>query len=527
MARTAGLNASLAAHVDRVMGGAHDGAMTLPQHAGSQQRPDSGRPHTARPATTAAPEITAHALPRHHQRVSLPSRRRMLGAAVGVVGVPLLTVVLLHAGGGVDLAAALLSYVTLTVVVAAVGGIWPSAVVAVAGFAAGNWYFTHPLRTWTVDHGSDALALAAFLTTAVVVSALVDVNARRTAEAQRARAEATALARLAATVAASDDPLTSLVDDLRRAFHLEAVAVLHREGDAWEVQACAGTPCPRVPDEGTDTLDLDGGDVLVLRGPSTPEDDRRILAAFAAQLALALDKQRLEAQAVRAEGLAEANRLRTSLLSAVSHDLRTPLATIKAWLTGLLDSDATFDLDAIHHIVRAAVSEVDRLNGLVGNLLDMSRLHTGGLYVDTRPVEIDAVAAAAIAGLGYHSDQVDLALPDSLPPVLADAALLERVLANLIDNAVRHSPDDTPCQVRARVTDEVMEVHVVDHGDGIPAARRDTVFEPFQRLDDHTGGVGLGLAVARGLSEALSADLSISDTPRRGTTMVLALKVAS
>ena len=451
----------------------------------------------------------------------------MLGAALGCAGLPLLTVVLLHAGEGVDLATALLSYVTLTVAVAVVGGIWPSAVVAVAGFVAGNWYFTPPFRTWTVHSGHDVLALVAFLTTAVVVSALVDLNARRTAEAQRARAESTALARLAATVAASDDPLTSLVGDLRRAFDLEAVAVLQRDGDAWQAQACAGQPCPRAPEDGADTLDLEAGSVLVLRGPSTPVDDRRILAAFAAQLALALDRRRLEAEAVRAEGLAEANRLRTSLLSAVSHDLRTPLATIKAWLTGLLDEDAAFDLDATHHIVRAAVGEVDRLNALVGNLLDMSRLETGALHVNTQPVEIDAVAAAAVAGLGYHSHHVDLALPDTLSPVLADAALLERVLANLIDNAVRHSPPGKPCQVRARVTGEVMEVHIVDHGNGIPVERRDTVFRPFQRLDDHAGGVGLGLAVARGLSEALSADLRITDTPGHGTTMVIALKVAS
>jgi two-component system sensor histidine kinase KdpD len=466
------------------------------------------------------------AMPRVCRHAALPAPRRFLGAIIGVAGLPLLTIVLLHVDADVDLATALLSYVTLTVAVAAVGGIWPSVVIAVAGFAAGNWFFTRPFRTWTVDHGPDVLALAAFLTTAVIVSALVDINARRTAEAQHARAESTALARLAATVAASDDPLTSLVDDLRRAFGLEAAAVLRRDGANWHMQACAGQPCPRRPEEGTDTLDLDTDSVLVLRGPSTPADDRRILAAFTAQLALALDTQRLEAQAVRAEGLAEANRLRTSLLSAVSHDLRTPLATIKAWLTGLLDDDAAFDRDTTHHIVRAAVGEVDRLNALVGNLLDMSRLQTGALHVETQPVEIDAVAAAAVAGLGFRDDQVDLALPDSLPAVLADAALLERVLANLIDNAVRHSPADEPCQVRACVTGEVMEVAVVDHGAGIPTERRRTVFEPFQRLDDHTGGVGLGLAVARGLAEALSADLHIADAPSQGTTMMLHLKVA-
>jgi two-component system sensor histidine kinase KdpD len=367
--------------------------------------------------------------PRH---AGLRPRRRTAGAAAGVVGLPLLTVALLRVDH-VELATALLAYVTLTVIVAAIGGIWPGTVVAVAGFAAGNWYFTRPLRTWSVDHVQELLALAAFLTTAVVVSALVDRETRRTSEVQVARAQSTALT---------------------------------------------------------------------------------------------LDKQRLEAQAARAEAQAEANRLRTSLLSAVSHDLRTPLATIKAWLTGLLDDDAAFDHDTTREIVRAAVAEADRLNTLVGNLLDMGRLQSGALHANMQPVEIDAIAATAVAGLGYHSDQVHLLLPDSLPPVLADAALLERVLANVVDNAVRHSPADTPCEVRAHVGGRTMEVHVVDRGEGIPLQRRETVFQPFQRLDDHTGGVGLGLAVARGLTVALDADLRITDTPGGGTTMVLRLQVA-
>ena len=213
-------------------------------------------------------------------------------------------------------------------------------------------------------------------------------------------------------------------------------------------------------------------------------------------------------------------------MSAVSHDLRTPLATIKAWLTGVLDEDAAFDLRDTHDIIRAAVGEVDRLNALVGNLLDLSRLQAGALYVHAQPVDLDAVAAEAVAGLGYASHQVDLCLPDTLPPVLADAALLERVLANLIDNAVRHSPPDTPCEVHAVTADDRLDVCVGDHGPGIPIDQRSTVFEPFQQLDDHSGGIGLGLAVARGLAEALSADLTIEDTPGGGTTMVLGVKVA-
>lgn len=465
-------------------------------------------------------------LPKRPRLAALPARRRLLGAAVALAGLPLLTGVLRGAGADADLATALLSYLALTGLVATIGGIWPSLAVAIAGFAAANWFFTPPFHTWTIDRVQDVLALSVFLATATVISALVDLSARRAAQAHRARAESAALARLAATVAASDDPLTHLVDDLRRTFDLNAVAVLSRDGDSWKVQACAGDPCPLTPEQGTDTLDLDHASVLVLRGQRTPADDRRILAAFAAQLALALDQRRLEADAARAEGLAEADRYRTALLSAVSHDLRTPLATIKAWLTGLLDDDVQFGPDTLHDILQEAVGEVDRLNNLVGNLLDMTRLQTGALQLSSQPTDVGAVAASALAALGWPRDRVRIDIPENLPHARADPALLERILANLIDNALRHTPNGQPCMLRASALEDTVELRVIDRGPGIPPDQRDLIFQPFQRLDDHVSGIGLGLAVARGLAEAISAELLVEDTPGGGATMVLRLKAS-
>jgi two-component system sensor histidine kinase KdpD len=465
-------------------------------------------------------------LPTGPRLAALPARRRLLGAAVALAGLPLLTGVLRAAGAEADLATALLSYLALIGLVATLGGIWPSFAVALASFAAANWFFTPPFRTWTIDRVQDVLALSVFLATAAVISALVDLNARRAAQAHRAHAESTALARLAATVAGSDDPLSHLVDDLRRTFDLDAAAVLSRDGDNWILQACAGDPCPLTPEQGTDTLELDHDSVLVLKGRRTPADDRRILAAFAAQLALALDQRRLEADAARAEGLAQADRYRTALLSAVSHDLRTPLATIKAWLTGLLDDDVHFDPDTLHDILQEAVGEVDRLNNLVGNLLDMTRLQTGALQLNNQPTDVGATAAAALAALGRSSERVRIDISEHVPHALADPALLERILANLTDNALRHTPDGQTCTLRASSVEDTVEVRVIDRGPGIPPDQRDLIFQPFQRLDDHASGIGLGLAVARGLAEAISAELQVEDTPGGGATMVLRLKAS-
>jgi two-component system, OmpR family, sensor histidine kinase KdpD len=266
--------------------------------------------------------------------------------------------------------------------------------------------------------------------------------------------------------------------------------------------------------------------VLALRGPHTPHDDRRILAAFVAQLALAVQRQALEAEAAHAVVLAEGNRVRTALLSAVSHDLRTPLATIKAWLTGLLEGDVTFSPEVTTEILGAAVGEVDRLNNLVGNLLDMSRLQTGGVQVHTQPVALDAVTSAAVATLPHGDHRLRVTIPDSLPEVDTDAALLERVVANLVDNALRHTPRHTPVELRADSgVSGGVTLRIIDHGAGVVAHGDDWLFEPFQRLGDQhdDGGVGLGLAVAKGLTEAIKVDLEVQSTPGGGTTMLLTL----
>lgn len=455
-------------------------------------------------------------------------RRRLLGMAVGVAGLPVVTVV--GIGVGVDLSTALLCYLALAMLVATIGGVVPGLPTAVAGFAAGNWFFTPPYRTWTVDRGQDVVALCVFLAVAVVVSVLVHLVARRAAETARARAEAAALTRLAVSVADSSDPLGRLVHDLVATFGLEAAALLSREADGWHVEARAGQPQLSGPDEGTDALTVNDRTLLVLRGPRPPADDRRILAAFVAQLALAVRRQSLEAQAARAELLAEGNRLRTALLSAVSHDLRTPLSTIKAWLTGLLEGDVVFDADEVHEILTGAVVETDRLNTLVGNLLDMSRLQTGMVEVNNRPVALDAVTSAAVETLPHAHGRVCLDIPDTLPHVNADAALLERVIANLVDNALRHTAGRTTVEARADSSDrpETVSLKIVDHGPGIPLEQRARLFQPFQRLGQppEQRGVGLGLAVASGLADAIRARLEVHDTPGGGTTMLLRLAAA-
>lgn len=263
---------------------------------------------------------------------------------------------------------------------------------------------------------------------------------------------------------------------------------------------------------------------LVAAGPNLTGADLQVLESFSTQLALALESRRLRDQAARAEAQARVNDLRDSVLAALSHDLRTPLATIKASASSLLDGDTDFDPATRHQLLEGIDEEADRLNAMVGNLLDLGRLQAGALRIETAATRLDEVVTDALASVGPERE-ISVALPAGLPRVVTDPVLLERALANLVANAVRYSPPGTPVVVSAADAGDRVELRVVDHGPGIPRRERQRVFQPFERLDDtpEAAGVGLGLAVARGFLDATGAVLEIDDTPGGGTTMIITL----
>jgi two-component system sensor histidine kinase KdpD len=257
-----------------------------------------------------------------------------------------------------------------------------------------------------------------------------------------------------------------------------------------------------------------------------PASDRRVLSAFAAQAAGVLDRQRLAGEAARARELAEGNRIRTALLAAVSHDLRTPLAGIKASVTSLRSDDVAWSADDEAELLAGIEAGADRLDHLIGNLLDMSRLQTGTVSPLVAPVDLDEVVPAALAAV--PRDRVDLDIPEDLPMVEADPGLLERSVANVVENAVKYSPPGRRVVVAASAVHDRVELRVADRGPGVPEAARGAIFEPFQRHGDapRGNGVGLGLAVARGFAESMGGTLEAEETPGGGLTMVLALRTA-
>jgi len=460
--------------------------------------------------------------PRRRRPGSLPRRRVQLGFLLAAIGLPLLTWLLTNLRTHLGLPSVLLLFLLLVVAISAVGGVWPALTAAVVGFLLVNWYFTPPVHTFTIEEGENLLALSVFLAVAAVVSTFVSLAARRAADGARARAEAEALAGLAGSA-----PVPVVLDGLRRILGLDVVAVFHRANEGWTLDHAAGAPVPDGPTGRQ--IELDDVHVLVISGRAVESGaDNRILDAFSREITSSLELEELEAEASEAGLLAAAGDLRTAILSAVSHDLRTPLSGIKASVTSLMQEDVAWTPEARREFLVTIDEESDRLNALVGNLLDMSRLQTGALDVSLTAVGVDEVIPAALASIGARASEVDVDVDESHPRVLADPGLLERALANVIVNALNHNPPGERVRVVAGVAGDAVDVRVVDYGPGVPADDRDTVFLPFQRLGDAGGGegVGLGLAVAKGFVEAMGGNVEIEDTPGGGLTMVFRLRAA-
>ncbi|WP_405623887.1 ATP-binding protein [Streptomyces sp. NBC_00076] len=465
------------------------------------------------------------------RRAHLGRSRVLWGWLTGIGGPALLTLLLTHVDANLGLTNDMLLFLTLTVASALLGGLFPALASAAVGTMLLNWYFTPPVHRITIADPKNILALVIFVAVAVSVASVVDLAARRTHQAARLRAESEILSFLAGNVLRGETGLEELLERVRETFIMESAALLERTSDV-EPWTCAARVGPGQPVKRPEDADVDMpvGDhmSLALSGRVLPAEDRRVLAAFAAQAAVVLDRQRLQSEADQAKELAEGNRIRTALLAAVSHDLRTPLAGIKASVTSLRSDDVEWSEEDQAELLAAIEEGADRLDHLVGNLLDMSRLQTGTVEPLIREVDLDEVVPLALVGIPDPESAVALDIPETLPMVAVDKGLLERSVANVVENAVKYSPDGEPVIVSASALADRVEVRVVDRGPGVPDEAKDRIFAPFQRHGDapRGNGVGLGLAVARGFAEAMGGTLTAEDTPGGGLTMVLTLPAA-
>ncbi|WP_328907225.1 sensor histidine kinase KdpD [Streptomyces sp. NBC_00234] len=454
--------------------------------------------------------------------------RTIWGWLVGIIGPALLTLLLSTAIPDLGLANDVLLFLTLTVAAALLGGLRPALASAAVGSLLLNWFFTPPIHELTIADPRNIVALMIFIGVAISVASVVDLAARRTHQAARLRAEAETLSFLAGSVLRGETSLDALLERVRETFAMESVALLERdeESDPWRCVAVVGPRSVGRPEDADVEMPVGDHLALALTGRALPAEDRRVLGAFAAQAAVVLDRQRLVGKVEVARKLAEGDKIRTSLLAAVSHDLRTPLAGIKASVTSLRAEDIEFSEEDRAELLAGIEDGADRLDHLVGNLLDVSRLETGTVTPVIRRTDLDEVVPMALGGVPEGSVQLDI--PETLPMVAVDRGLLERAVANIVENAVKYSPDGEPVLVAASTIADRVELRVVDRGPGVPDEAKDRIFGAFQRYGDapRGAGVGLGLAVARGFVEAMGGTVTAEDTPGGGLTMALNLRMA-
>ncbi|MGW3128059.1 ATP-binding protein [Streptomyces sp. NPDC001123] len=475
-------------------------------------------PGTGETVTALSGDIDVHRVT--HERAGrgtlLPSRRRTLstgrliaGPVAGLVLPVLLTAALAQVRGTVNLTSEALLFLLAVVGVACIGGVTSAVIASVTASLLLNYWFIPPIGQFTLDDPNALLALGVFAVVAAVVAAVVDRSLRLSRRAARATAEAETMSSLAGSIVRGGQTIPALLERTRETFGMDSAELVDEPPDGADATVVSAGP----------------GNYLVLRGRTPSSSERRVLAAFAAHVGSAVERARLAQAAAEVEPVRAADRMRTALLRAVGHDLRTPLAAGWAAVTSLRSREVEFTPEDRDELLATAEESMARLSRLVDNLLDLSRLEAGVLTLNLRATVLEEVLPTALADTPTAEVHGEL---EDMPPLLADPPLLERVIANLVGNAARYSPPGTPVLVTASALAGRAEVRIIDRGPGLPAGGRDRLFEPFQRLGDtdNTTGLGLGLALARGLTEAMEGTLTPEDTPGGGLTMVVSLPLA-
>ena len=447
---------------------------------------------------------------------SLSTRRRIAGFAVLAVLGPLLTLLLVSSRSPEALTTDVLAYELLAVVVALVGGAFSSLIAALASGFALDYFFTKPFYTVTVNEPLHLVALLLYLLTAALVSVVVDRAARKTRVARRTAAESGLLQSVAGLVLRGEDAVESLLSRATEAFGLSG-ARLMTDG---KVVANWGTTSDQVTEHR-----IDDHTVVEFHGPEPDASERRLMSVIAAQLGTALEQRQLEETAKAVEPLAATDRVRTALLSAVGHDLRRPLAAATAAVSGLRSEWSKLSDQDRADLLETADEALSQLANLVTDLLDVSRLQSGVLGVSVMPVDPAEVIMPALDELSLGPADVEIDLGSDVPEMVADPALLQRVVVNLLSNALRYEPAGSRVRLAESSFANQVEIRVIDHGPGIPEDRRDDVMVPFQRLGDTDSsvGLGLGLALSKGFVEGMDGTLALEDTPGGGLTMVISL----
>jgi two-component system sensor histidine kinase KdpD len=458
---------------------------------------------------------------RRRQKSSFSWTRTVVALVLTVLIMPLVTVAMTEIRSSLSLSTAFLVYLLVVLALTTWGGALVGIVAALVASGLENYYFVLPLHTLEVARPDDVVAIVAFLLFAIGASIVVSQFAQRSKEAERARSEAQVLARAAATVTTSSDDLLPLLESLRTIFAIPGVALWVRRDGEWAVELKSGEPVDE--SKANSRFVIDDDHTLVLAGEALDNQDRQLITVFLERVSDGLRSQSLLHDEQQQRALAQADALRNGLLHALSHELSTPLASIEAGVTSLLKPDVTRTPSARRGILVGLERDVRRLTRLVANLVDLRRLEAGLVTATVDDVDLKEVLDHLLDSVEFDGQSFDVDVPDDLPLLMTDRALLKRVIVNVVGNAVRFSPPGEPVRISACQTGRFVQLLVIDRGPGIAKEQRATLIAAQGQLYDEPSIAGIALTASAGFLKPLGGQLRFEDTPGGGLTVSIEL----
>lgn len=459
-----------------------------------------------------------------------PNRATVLKAFV-VLGVilPLANLLLARFRHSFNLTTNTLILLIITLVLAIKSPIWLTTLGAIENFLFLNYLFTPPFHTLNISNSDDLLALLVFLATSITASLILRKLEIRTSKLRQLSKEGLFLSSLAESIIRGHNSIDEILSNSKSTFGLQELAVSRKDLSSKnnEMTVIYGSVATITKDMLNSQIVLNGEYSLLANPAINDPELRKLVTTFGSQVLILLERQLLEANERELSEIRQADQMRVALLNAVSHDLRGPLASSKAAISSLLNGEVAWTPEDQLELLDSASHSLDQLNHLIENLLDMSRLEAGAIFLNWRNVGVEDVVSGAIKSLKSPTELIEISIDPELPPVKGDPILLERVIGNLLENALRFNPKERSVTIAAFRVGESIEIRIIDHGPGMSIKDKSKLFTPFQRLGDrdNSTGVGLGLAIVKGFTELMNGRISVEETFQGGLTMVLSFPI--
>ena len=446
-----------------------------------------------------------------------------------VVVLPVVNLILARFRHSFNLTTNTLILLIITLVIAIKSPIWLTTLGAVENFLFLNYLFTPPFHTLNISNKNDLLALLVYLAISITASLILRKLEIRTAKLKQLSKEGLFLSSLAENIIRGHNSIDEILNNSKSTFGLKELAVAQNDPINKDkgVKVIYGS-ITTITKEISDSQIVLNAEYSLLANPAINDPEpRKLVTTFGSQVLILLERQLLEANERELSDIRQADQMRVALLNAVSHDLRGPLASSKAAISSLRNNEVAWTPEDQRELLDSASLSLDQLNHLIENLLDMSRLEAGAIFLNWRNVGVEDVVSGAIKSLKSPTELIEISIDPELPPIKGDPILLERVIGNLLENALRFNPKGRSITIAAFRVGENIEIRIIDHGPGLSTKDKSKLFTPFQRLGDrdNSTGVGLGLAIVKGFTELMNGRISLEETFQAGLTMVLSFPI--